>query len=115
MIARFEGRELDDHELRVLGHIEQHGWTVTNIREHDGNPGWAFTIGLFESYGHPEVIIFGMSAESRHSILNWIGENAKGGKAFTANQEHDWVLKGYNCWSREVTSVWFKDLVGWAI
>jgi hypothetical protein len=45
MISRFNGRELDDQEFRVLDHIERHGWSVTNIREQDGNPGWAFTVG----------------------------------------------------------------------
>jgi hypothetical protein len=115
MIARFESLELDDTERSVLGHIETHCWNVTNIRGEDGSPGWAFTIGLYENYRHPEVIIFGMSEESRHSILNWIGENVKDGKSFTLNEEHDWVLEGYNCWSREVVKTWYKDLVGWAI
>ena len=44
------------------------------MREQDVAPGWAFTIGLFENFRHPEVTIFGMNAESRHAILNWIDE-----------------------------------------
>ena len=75
MIERFQGRELDDGERKVIDQIELHGWNVTNIREQDGVPGWAFTIGLFENYGHPEVLIFGMAADNRHSILNWIGKS----------------------------------------
>jgi hypothetical protein len=115
VIERFKGRELDESELKVLGHVEHHGWNVTNIRDEDGKPGWAFTLGLFENYRHPEVIIFGMSAESRHAILNWIGENVRDGKPFAAGQEHDWVLEGHNCWSREVVEMWYHDLLGWAV
>src|SRR5262249_28745897 len=80
-----------------------------------GVPGWAFTIGLFENFGHPEVTIFGMSAEARHSILNWIGENVRDGRAFTSGIEHDWVLEKYKCWSRDVQKAWYRDLFGWAI
>ena len=115
MISRFEGVDLSEREQIVLGHVEGHGWNVTNIPSEDGSPGWSFTIGLFENYGHPEVIIFGLSDQSRHAILNWIGDNVRDGKPFTAGVEHDWVLKGHNCWSREVDETWYKDLLGWAI
>ncbi len=115
MIERFRGRELDEKEKTVLGHVEAHGWSVTNICEEDGAPGWAFTIGLFENFDHPEVVIFGMDSESRHSILNWIGQNVRKGNPFTSEREHDWVLEGHNCWSRGVQRLWYRDLFGWAI
>jgi hypothetical protein len=115
MMERFRNRELDENERVVRGHVEKHGWNVTNIREEDGVSGWAFTIGLFENFGHPEVVIFGLSQQSRHSILNWIGENIRGGTPLTAGREHDWVLKEHNCWSRDVRKKWYRDLFGWAI
>jgi hypothetical protein len=82
MIERFRNRELAEQEQKVLRDVEGHGWSVMNIREQDGAPGWAFTIGLFENYRHPEVAIFGMQPESRHKILNWIGDNARDGNPF---------------------------------
>jgi len=115
MIERFRGRQLDEDERNVLGHVERHGWSVTNIREQDGAPGWAFTIGLFENFGHPEVVIFGMDPQVRHSILNFIGKNVREGNPFAAGREHDWVLEGHSCWSRDVQNLWYKDLFGWAI
>lgn len=115
MIERFKDLELDERDRKVLNDVERHGWSVTNIRDQDGAPGWAFTVGLFENYGHPEVVIFGMTLENRHAILNWIGDNVRQGKPFSAGQEHDWVLEERNCWSREVKKVWYRDLLGWAI
>jgi hypothetical protein len=115
MIERFRGRDLDEKEQAVLGHVERVGWSITSVSEQDGVPGWSFTIGLFENFDHPEVAIFGMKAQSCQSILNWIGENVRKGNHFTSGLEHDWVLDGYKCWSREVQKVWYRDLVGWAI
>ena len=43
------------------------------------------------------------------------GKSVREGKPFTAGQKHDWVLEGYNCWSRQVQKLWYRDLVGWAI
>ena len=115
MIERFRDRELGEDEQEVLRHVESYGWSVTNIREQDGASGWAFTIGLFENFGHPEVAIFGMTAKSRHSILNWIGKNVRNGQLFTSGTEHDWVLEQHKCWSRDVQKTWYRDLFGWAI
>jgi len=75
---------------------------------------WAFTIGLCENFEHPEVAIFGLQAETRHSILNWIGENVREGKPFAAGHEYDWVIKQDRCWSRAVQKVRYRDLFGWA-
>ncbi len=79
MIRRFEGRCLDPSEQKVITHVEGHGWSVTNIEERSDSVGWSFTVGLFENYKHPEVIIFGMGQDSRHRILNWIGDNVTSG------------------------------------
>jgi hypothetical protein len=68
-----------------------------------------------ENFGHPEVVIFGMNPQVRHSILNFIGKNVREGNPFAAGREHDWVLEGHNCWSRDVQKLWYQDLFGWAI
>jgi len=117
LLPRFEGRQLDAQESKVVADVERVGWSLMLIREEarQQKPGWAFTIGLFETYRHPEVVMFGLKEESRSSILNWIGRCVKGGKHFTAGAEHDWVLDGYPCWSRGVSKRWYRDLLGWAI
>jgi hypothetical protein len=113
MLPRFQNRELDAEDQAFIAKVKKYGWMVTNIKDEPGKTGWAYTTGLFEHYQHPEVIIFGLKAESRHSILNWIGENVKEGKAFTADQQHDWVLENHQCWSKAVQKKWYHDLLGW--
>jgi hypothetical protein len=31
-------------------------------------PGFAYSFGLYEEFGHPEIIIFGLAAESMHHV-----------------------------------------------
>lgn len=33
------------------------------MHEVDGTPGWAFTVGLYKSYRHPELIYFGVDSD----------------------------------------------------
>jgi hypothetical protein len=83
MLKRFQGCKLEPDEIGLVSKVENYGWTVMHIKDEPGKPGWSFTIGLFENFRHPEVIIFGLKQDSRHSILNWIGENTKKGNSFT--------------------------------
>src|SRR6266481_118144 len=112
MLSRFQNRKLKAEDKVFIAKVEKFGWMVTDIKDEPGKPGWSYTTGLFEHYQHPEVIIFGLKPESRHSLLNWIGENAKKRTPFTAEQEHDWVLDNYKCWSKPVEKKWYYDLVG---
>jgi hypothetical protein len=51
----------DEPERIVLNNISEFGWHAVNIIEDDGCPPWTFTIGLYETYGFPELIILGRS------------------------------------------------------
>jgi hypothetical protein len=114
MHPRFQNVELNPSKQHVLEGIEKHGWSVMNVQDSSGKPGWSYTIGLFETYGHPEVIICGMEVDNRQRILNWIGNNAQKKNPFIADQEHDWVLDGYKCWSKPVEKKWYSHLIGFA-
>ncbi len=114
MFPRFRELTLDDEERDFVAGVEKHGWIVMTIKDEPGRASWSYTVGLFENFRHPEVIIFGLKPDSRHRILNWIGENVKKGNPFTADAEHDWVLTDYTCWSRSVQKKWYHDLLGWA-
>lgn len=56
------------------------GWSVILIECSKYLPSFAFTIGLWKNYKHPEIISFGLSVETLHSILNIAGESVKNGK-----------------------------------
>jgi len=114
MLARFQNHDLEPDEKKVVENVEKYGWHVVLIKDEPGKTSWAFTVGLFETYQHPEVAIFGLKPDTRGRILNWIGENISKGKYFTAEQEHDWVFDGYKCWSRTVQKKWYYDLFGYA-
>ncbi len=54
----------DDGERKTLADIAEFGWHSVNVLEDDGYPPWTFTIGLYETGNHPELIIVGRSRAS---------------------------------------------------
>lgn len=64
----------DDPEKIVLSNIAEYGWHCVNVIEDDGQPPWSFTIGLYETYGFPELIIVGRSRATAHAMLKTLAD-----------------------------------------
>jgi len=63
ILAESKGSSAPD--AKVLQDIQRVGWHVTSVfaRKEDEGPEWAFSIGLFHSFCHPEVIVHGLPLE----------------------------------------------------
>jgi hypothetical protein len=54
--------------------VTDHGHMVLHVMaDYDQmRPPFTYTIGLSKTYGHPEIIVFGLSRETSHTLLNQI-------------------------------------------
>lgn len=95
MQDQFEWPE-PEHEADkvILRNVRNHGCHITGIP--DANPPFAFSIGLYLNYGHPELIVFGQRAENAHAIINSIRDRVAGGRKFVDGDVSDEMLEnGY--------------------
>jgi hypothetical protein len=104
----------DEDEAKVLDDVRTYGWHVVLIEEDQEGPGFGFTVGLFQCYGHAEIVVFGLPLELTHAVLNGIGEDVKGGASFAAAQEYDEILEGYRCVFLTVDRTWYHEFLGYA-
>ena len=103
--------ETPDHIREV---IDKYGWWVGLIHSDGEAPEFAYTIGLYEKFGHPEIIIFGLAPESMHGILNHCGDMIRGGKRFRLGESVSDVLDGYDVRFRAVTAqASYADYLGY--
>jgi hypothetical protein len=65
-------------------------------------PNYAYTVGLFKRFRHPEVIMFGLAPDVLHQILNGIGDRVRDGQRVSAPSVSSDILEGYECAFREV-------------
>jgi hypothetical protein len=54
---------------KMLRDIQQYGWHVLKVMEDDKGPAFAFTIGLFHCFKHPEVLMIGLDLDFMHRII----------------------------------------------
>ncbi|WP_371764686.1 DUF4262 domain-containing protein [Massilia sp.] len=102
----------DSPEQKVIDNIAEYGWHCVRILEDADLPGYAFTIGNFQSYKHPEFIIFGLPSEVAHQVLNLAVSGLNKGAIFDLSVPTDELLNGYPCVFVEVPESEYREHVG---
>lgn len=62
--------DASDFMKTTKAHICEYGYSVTKVFSTDYNPSFAYSVGLHETYGHPEIICFGLKLDTLHTIIN---------------------------------------------
>ena len=103
-------------DRKLLREIDNSGWTLMYISGDPESPDFAFTIGLFANYNHPEIVVVGLDSEGAGWLLNRIAEQVRAGRRFDNTREFDGVLQNqYGCRFRTLPKKLQKDHLGTAI
>jgi len=102
----------DKSEQRVIEDIAKFGWHCVHILAEGEQPQYSFTVGLFHTYQHPELIIFGLPSKVAHQILTTAADAAKSGQPLDLSAPTDELLNDYSCCFIEVPSSQYYEHVG---
>ena len=104
-------------DAKVRADIKKHGWHCLNVWPMVGEDRTAFsyTIGLAESYGHPEIAVFGLG-DKAHGILRDCANLVSTGTRFVEDQPNNDVLSGdYKVIFKSVRKDRFNEYFGTAL
>jgi hypothetical protein len=104
----------DDNDRMLLVDVREHGWHVIMVAADEEGPAFAYSIGLFHNFDHPEVIIFGLGIRDMHQIINGIGEQIRVGGKFGDLDESGDVLESYNVIFRSTARKHYRQYLGYA-
>jgi hypothetical protein len=83
------GEVLDDGGLRVMADVAQSGFHVVEVAE-AGEVARAYSVGLFRSWDHPELVLFGLAPEVLNGAISRLGDRVRHGERF----DHGDVVEG---------------------
>lgn len=108
---------MDNKKLSNKELIEKYGCTVIHVinTENDSEPEFSYSIGLFERFGQPEIIIIGLKQELRHILINNICEDYKEERRLKINQLNDDIIENFGCMVVEVEKHFYKEYLGQAL
>ncbi len=106
----------DGHEDVVLDHVRRFGWHVAGVEEGESGPAFAYSIGAFQSFGLPEIILFGLPMKSMQSIINvCVDEFKAAGGPPKLGEPVQGILEGFPVVFRKVGEDYFRGYLGYAL
>ena len=100
----------------VAASIKEKGRYIVHVNESATTPRFSYTIGLYERYGHPEVLITGLPMEVADPVLHNVAYQVGEGKQFLdgTTSKDDGLLDGYALLFRNIPFAEHEKLLGLA-
>ena len=101
---------------KTENNIKKYGWEAMYVfDEHGEKEPFLYTIGLEETYSHPEILIFGLKRETMHNIVSDIVHDIKNGFKAPINEKVGELLSGnFEVLFKPVIDNHFDDYLGHA-
>ena len=96
--------------MEIIEDVQRDGWHVTSV--FGGDLPFGYSIGLYETFKRPEIVVVGLPLELVPGIIDTIGALMKQGVKFEDGTESDQVLKGYPCTFRTVDREFYGQYFG---
>jgi hypothetical protein len=85
----YHKRDFDELLKETKVNIGKYGLQVMSIRASDYQPSFSYSVGLLESYRHPELICFGLSMDLMHALINDVAELIRKGEKIEPGRNYD--------------------------
>jgi hypothetical protein len=68
-------------EDEIAEAVRKHGWFAASI--YDDDPPFLYSIGLMQTWDHPELIVFGLDSSDAHDLFSAMIREIRDGRRFT--------------------------------
>lgn len=112
---------MDKGEEKLISDIKEFGWHVLLIADsvdtpdEERKPSFAYSVGLYQTFKHPEIIVFGLDLELMHHMINGIGDEIKNGHYFRDGQAYANILEGFDCHFIEIAKSQYSEYLLYAM
>ncbi|HEY4216446.1 MAG TPA: DUF4262 domain-containing protein [Gemmatimonadaceae bacterium] len=100
-------------EEKCLADVAEHGLHVLRIFGDAEWPAFAYSVGLFQNFQIPEIIIVGLDPDLSHIILNALATRARGGERFQVGDMLEGLIDGFPVVLRSVRDEMIEPHFGW--
>lgn len=87
MCSICDGQTIEESNDDLRDIVRRVGWAVLMVEPPPGGVGWAYTIGLHLSYGHPELLVVDDDVRRGGELLNVLGRRVRDGEVLSAGTD----------------------------
>lgn len=99
-------------DARVRADIVQHGFHLALFPAAGSAPGWAHSIGLWQRFAHPELVVFGPELELPAQLLRRLCLEVRAGRHYQGGESPAGILQGRAPTLQQVAARWLPVFMG---
>jgi hypothetical protein len=104
---------VEDEDKRALDDIERYGCHILTVMEGDGEPCFAYSIGIEKKQDKPDLVILGLKSELAHSIINNYNDRLRNGEIFEEGKYYSDFLGNFDVCFVGVDRKHYDEYFGW--
>ena len=105
----------DEHDQKLLSDVEKVGWHVLKILGDESGPEYCFSVGLYYTFGHPEILVMGLPQQVAHELINLAATHIAGGKVFRPGDRSSGLLEGFTCSFVPISVARYPEYLGYGV
>jgi len=109
-LETWKNLETDANLLSTLGNIERYGWEAMLISSSEQASSFAYTVGLHDVFGFPEIIVVGLKTNTAHHALGYAVKAMRAGVDLTVGRHRE-IVGEVEVEFRPVSSRWYKHVM----
>lgn len=106
---------MDVIERKLREDIQEYGWHVVNVVPEDSHPPHSYSVGLFATFDHPEIVIVGLPGPTAQRLINNLADEIKEGATYEPGCKYDNILSGYAVMFVRVAPETYREHFGRAL
>lgn len=88
---------INSYERGLLARIDEFGWSVTSVADPQNmSPPFSYSIGMYERFEQPEVLVIGQRPQLGLSIVNTYGHRLKASEYFVCGRNYAGFLLNFD-------------------
>jgi uncharacterized protein DUF4262 len=98
---------------RLLGDVQEYGCHILNVAG-EGRADFSYSVGLYLNFGHPEIVVIGLSADKAMQLINLVCDRVAQGGQFDEGSLSMDLLNGLPVAFMKVEPEHYDDRFGFA-
>jgi len=99
-------------DQRTRDDIAKYGCTVIHVMAEADLPPFAYTIGIQQQTGRPEVVVIGLKRPMAHYVVNEYNRRVREGEHFEPGSFYNGFLEGFQVYAQAVPVAAYDDYFG---
>jgi hypothetical protein len=108
-------RITDEPERKLVKDVLRSGVHICHIFSPNGSePDFSYSVGLWHTHNHPEILIYGLKKDLRQAVINYINDEIKLGREFRDGSSAEGVLPGFLVYFQLLPVDHYRENLGYA-